>query len=126
MDRLIVELLEDGRRARLLEPFHVVLFDGSTVRVPAGFETDFASVPRFFWRIVPPWGRYARAAVAHDYLYRQEIGTKRRADKAFLYLMERLGVPGWKRRAMYWAVRMFGGRAWKGQETTLGGGFKAS
>lgn len=36
--------------------------------VPVGFETNGASIPRFLWAIFPPFGRYARAAVLHDYL----------------------------------------------------------
>ncbi len=38
------------------------------IEVPAGFETDGASVPRFFWAVLPTWGKYSRAAVIHDYL----------------------------------------------------------
>ncbi len=37
--------------------------------VPAGFESDGASVPRFFWRIVFPPGdnRALRAAFLHEW-----------------------------------------------------------
>jgi hypothetical protein len=38
------------------------------IRVPVGYRTDFASIPRFFWRILPPAGRYGKAAVVHDWL----------------------------------------------------------
>jgi hypothetical protein len=111
---LRVELLEDGLRARLIEPFRVQLreFGGQTIEVPQGFETDFASVPRFFWRIVPPWGRYSPAAVVHDYLYQSGKLARAEADWVFLTLMQRLGVPAWKRNVMYEAVRLFGGSAW--------------
>src|SRR5437868_748210 len=37
--------------------------------VPAGFVTDFASIPRAFWSGMSPHGQYSRAAVLHDYLY---------------------------------------------------------
>lgn len=37
--------------------------------VPAGFTTDLASVPKFLWWILPPFGRHSRAAVLHDWLY---------------------------------------------------------
>jgi hypothetical protein len=111
---LRVELLEDGLRARLIEPFRVQLreFGGQTIEVPQGFETDFASVPRFFWRIVPPWGRYSPAAVVHDYLYQSGTLERYEADRVFLTLMQRLGVSAWKRNVMYEAVRLFGGSAW--------------
>ncbi len=111
---LRVEILEDGLRARLLYPFRVRLheLDGRVIDVPRGFETDFASVPRFFWRIVPPWGRYSPAAVVHDYLYFTGKVTRAEADRVFLGHMERLGVPLWKRTVMYRALRFFGGSAW--------------
>lgn len=82
------------------------------VIVPAGYRTDFASVPRFFWRIFPPMGRYAKAAVVHDYLcdvQPKEYNSKQ-AAKVFDEAMRLSSVPGWKRRAMYNAVRFFGPR----------------
>ena len=98
-------------RFELLEPFeyHVGSFPSEEViRVPAGFVTDLASVPRFLWSILPPHGRYAKAAIVHDYLYDYAIGTRKRADDIFLEGMKVLGVPKWRRYVMYWAVRMFG------------------
>ena len=80
--------------------------------MPAGFETDFASVPRLFWRVVPPWGRYSPAAVVHDYLYHTGKVSRLAADRLFLELMAALGVPLWKRQIMYWAVRLGGWLAW--------------
>lgn len=38
------------------------------VTVPAGYLTDGASVPRIFWNIIPPWGRYGAATTVHDIL----------------------------------------------------------
>lgn len=38
------------------------------VTVPAGYLTDGASVPRLFWNIIPPWGRYGAATTVHDVL----------------------------------------------------------
>lgn len=108
---LRVEILPDGRRARLLQPFRVNV-EGRGIEAPKGFETDFASVPRVFWRIVPPWGRYSPAAVIHDYLYFTGQVPRAEADAVFLTLMERLGVPAWKRSIMYRAVRIFGKAAW--------------
>lgn len=106
------ELLADGQRARLTRPFKVKLKSGYIVEVPEGFETDFASVPRFFWRIVPPWGRYSPAAVVHDYLYQTGMFSRIKSDRIFLFLMKKLGVPLWKRQTMYWAVRIGGFKSW--------------
>jgi hypothetical protein len=109
---LQVEILPNGRSARLIQPYRVGTAAGRIIDVPQGFETDFASVPRLFWRIVPPWGRYSPAAVVHDYLYHTSKVSRKEADGIFLELMARLAVPRWKRYVMYWAVRLFGWFAW--------------
>lgn len=36
--------------------------------VPRGFETDFATIPRFVWWLLPPTGPWRGAAVIHDWL----------------------------------------------------------
>jgi len=123
---LRVELSRKGeyRSARLLEEYVAeVTVNGKTltITVPAGFETDFASVPRAFWRIVPPWGEYSPAAVVHDYLYATALLPRAGADWVFLELMTELGVPWWKRQAMYRAVRLGGGFAWDERGRTGGG-----
>jgi hypothetical protein len=88
---------------------------GDYVDVPAGFETDFASVPRPLWAFFPPDGRYTQAAVVHDYLYNQRHihGRKRsECDAIFLEAMGVLGVNWFKRHTMYRAVRSFGWIPW--------------
>lgn len=84
---------------------------GLKVMVPAGFQTDFASVPRIFWNIFPPYGRHGKAAVIHDYLYalvRQGKFHRAMADAVFLAAMKELGVSWWRRTVMYLSVRLFG------------------
>ena len=49
---LRVEILPSGRHARLTQPYRIGTAAGRIIEVPEGFETDFASVPRLFWRIV--------------------------------------------------------------------------
>lgn len=54
----------------LTEDLHYVLGDsGVVIDVPTSFVTDQASIPREFWSILSPAGRYSRAAVVHGYLY---------------------------------------------------------
>ncbi|MBK5931525.1 hypothetical protein CCR82_13610 [Halochromatium salexigens] len=36
--------------------------------VPAGHRTDFASIPRLLWPLLPPVGRSGKATVIHDWL----------------------------------------------------------
>lgn len=111
---LILTPLSDGRNWKLVEE---LLYETNVpkthlITVPAGFITDFASVPRVFWRVIPPWGKYGRAAVVHDWLYKEKGGDRETADLIFLEAMTFLGVAKWKRYVMYWAVRCFGGPAW--------------
>ena len=87
-----------------------------TIVVPKGYETDFASIPRALWWLLPPTGKYRGAAVIHDYLY-QNRGryhktkpalTRPQSDSVFLEAMKELGVPLLTRRTMWLAVRGFG------------------
>ncbi|EEN1039761.1 TPA: DUF1353 domain-containing protein [Salmonella enterica] len=102
--RAILEML-DHYLWRVHEPFEFYLCDDNSdvISVPAGFVTDLATVSRIFWTLLPPDGKYAKAAIIHDYLYDNALRTKKEADKIFLD-----GVPRWKRTVMYQAVRMFG------------------
>lgn len=79
------------------------------VLVPAGFETDFASVPRLPFVYLAFGNTAHSAAVVHDYLYSTEQAERSDADKIFLEAMKVLGIPFAKRWAMYTAVRTFGG-----------------
>jgi hypothetical protein len=115
--------LEGGCNSRG-EPIHILAADfiigcrlnGSgeiVVRVPKGFETDYASTPWYLWWWLPRDGKYARAAVGHDYLYAMgsRLGVSRfLADALFREWMEKLDVPRLRRMLIYYAVRLFGGR----------------
>lgn len=90
----------------------VVRVHGRIIRVPAGFETNYASTPWLVWWICPPDGLWTPAAVVHDYLYATGIVSRAEADLIFLILMRRLGVPKFQRRMMYRALRLFGWAAW--------------
>lgn len=86
------------------------------ITVPEGFPTDFASVPRIFWSILPPDGQYAQSAVLHDFLYSVQKYSRKRCDQIFLESMKVLKVSLWRRAIIYRAVRMFGWLAWKMQK----------
>lgn len=104
----------DGKNYRLLAPFQYDA-SGFTVSVPAGFVTDFASIPKFLWNLLPPTGTYGKAAVVHDYMYRTpDAYSKEIADATFLEAMQYLGVGRLTRYTMYLAVRLFGGSSYKG------------
>jgi len=87
----------------------------STVTVPKGFITDFASVPKRLHNIVGPSDTDIReAAVVHDYMYSKltSVYTRKQADDALIEGMRVLGAPWWKRSIVYAAVRTFGGSHW--------------
>lgn len=98
---------------RLEEDLVVRTWDGDTPQcvfaVPAGFQTDGATVPRFLWWLIPKMGRHSRAAFAHDWLYRRAEVPRFFADACFRLFLHGLGVPWYRQLAMYWAVRLFGG-----------------
>lgn len=112
---LLSEVLDDGRTHRLIQGFRydTELVAGGAIYVPAGFETDFASVPRGLWNIFPPFGRYSKAAVVHDFLYRRSGVPRELCDKIFLEAMEVLGVGWLTRSTIYSAVRLFGSGPYK-------------
>jgi len=105
---------DDGRHARLLEPYRRWTVFG-VVTVPAGFETDFASIPRLFWSVIPKVGRYNHAAVIHDYLYRTQPDgwTRGMADTVFQDLMREDGVCASRAWTMHRAVRLGGWVTWR-------------
>lgn len=83
------------------------------VEVPQGFVTDLASIPRIFWRELPRTGRYAHAAIVHDFLYWTQTVARAVADEIFDIDMIETGTPGWKASAIAGAVRTFGSGAWE-------------
>ncbi len=103
-DVLLVSPLADGKTWVIQRPFRYdVGAEGSsdTIAVPVGFRTDFATVPRLLWVVLPKWGRYGNATVIHDYLYWMQERTRREADCIFLEAMGVLGVGPIVKYAMY-------------------------
>lgn len=84
------------------------------VRVPAGFRTDFASVPRLPLVYLATGGIAQAPAVVHDYLYQRGEVSRDVADGVFLEAMAAVGVSWFRRLAMYWAVRVAGAAYYRG------------
>lgn len=114
-DALIVSPLADGNTWVLIRDFgYEVGAEGSgdIIDCKIGFMTDFASIPRPFWAILPKWGKYGNAAVVHDWLYWSQRRTRAQSDQILFEGMGALSVPAWQRYLIYWAVRLFGIFAW--------------
>lgn len=86
------------------------LGSGNVIYIKKGYRTDFASIPRFFHRVLNPIGPWGKAAVVHDYLCDESPHTcdHKKAADIFLEAMEVLNVPKHKRLLMYRAVVVFG------------------
>ena len=135
---LCVKVLDDGKHYEVLEDFTYYTTSNKhrVFKVQKGFITDFASIPRIFWSIFPPFGRYTKSAVLHDRLCvgffnnetwfdvmdldsskkeellkaQPELQTKvtrRFADKIFLESMEAVGVERKTRIILYLSVRIY-------------------
>lgn len=81
------------------------------IKVPRGFITNFASIPKVFRIILLPYGKYSSASVVHDWLYSKKCYmqiSRKEADNIFLEIMEECEVNFVIRYSMYILVRMFG------------------
>ena len=100
----------DDKYWEVMEDYYYKTSRG-VIRVPKGFRTDYASVPRIFRNIINSYGKHGRAAVVHDWLYSSQCKidiTREEADKIFLEIMKECGVGSIKRNLMYRMVRIFG------------------
>ena len=90
---------------------HRFVYNGSMHVIPAGYRSDGASVPRFFWRILSPKidPHTLDPSVEHDYIYEHAIGSRCVADKYYLVRLIEYGYPVWKSILTFYAVRFFGG-----------------
>lgn len=114
---LIVKALPDGRHWELFTPlvYHVGgPYNDDKIEIPAGFITDFGSVPAVLHWIVSPQGKGKGAYVLHDWLYHTGERSRLVSDAI---LDEALGVCGvsWIQRKLVWrGLRLFGWVAWAG------------
>jgi hypothetical protein len=105
----------DGKSWRTLAEFRAAVLAPDDrprrmLTVPEGYETDFASVPRAPFAYWLTGNTAHKSALLHDYLYTLgEPGGRGFADSVFLAAMLAEGVPWWRRRLMYAAVRAAGG-----------------
>lgn len=111
----LVVQYEDGRNWVVYEPF-TYCSPRVCITIPKGFETDFASIPHMLWRWMQPTDKaIGKPSIVHDWIYRTPSMpfTRAQADNELREAMACVGAPAWKRQAVYWAVRMGGGRSFQ-------------
>lgn len=102
---------EHGREIfELHEPLSYEIGDnGSNIVITAiqGFRSDYGSIPRIFWRLLPPIGEYGRATIIHDMLCSSKNFPRIIADAIFYDCMVSVGVPVWKRVFIYAGIKTY-------------------
>ena len=95
---------------------HVETWRGRTFTVPAGFESDGVSTPRFLWTSISPkvHQQTIRGGIDHDWLYREqpEGWTRKEADQLFFDVIREDGFSPIRARLAYTGLRLFGKKAW--------------
>jgi hypothetical protein len=108
---IVASLLPDGRNMKLVQPFGYVDPKGQAWDVPAGAETDGASIPSVFWITHPPFtGKYRAAAVIHDHYCRTQSHSWQDTHNVFYEAMLTAGVDMRTAKVMWAAVYNFGPR----------------
>jgi hypothetical protein len=113
---LILQPLPD-RKWKLAADFSVVTDTVGPMTVPAGFVTDLSSIPRFLWWESTP-SDYPEAGVLHDYCYDHNRVPRAVADKLYREVVTYLNAGRPRSFARYWALRVFGGIAYRNDAAT--------
>lgn len=92
---------------QLVEPFTYQDPVVGEIAVPAGFKTDFCSIPFFARAFFPTSGKAAPAGVLHDYCLGEQTGLRKQASRIFLRALRDGGVPAWRRYPMFAFVFIF-------------------
>lgn len=131
------------REFRLTEPYALTWVtssdQGFQIVVPEGFNTNFASLPDWLFRLtgIPSSDYDAGAFVAHDYIwwkmgvftqkdndyrYYDQFAhrwtplstrfTPKESNKLMKHTMEAAGDPAWMCHAFYWGVELFPNKHW--------------
>lgn len=85
---------------------------GRVLTVPAGFVTDFASVPRILGVYDLEGGKCNKAAVVHDWLYSTQGVTREQADQVLREAILASGYSAFTGGVFYAAVSAFGASHW--------------
>jgi hypothetical protein len=113
--KLRAELIIDDRAGlwELLAPlsFQSDLL-GRTITAPAGFRTDFCSVPRLPLAYAILGNRARMSGTIHDWLYTSQEVSREQADEVLREMLILDGVNECEAEEFYLAVRIGGGSHW--------------
>lgn len=122
----------DGRNIVTQEPIELVTDKGAHYQVPAGTESDGASIPQELWSSgLAPFGNWWLGTVVHDAAYRNKLLrqlengfwvpamlSRDSCDTLLLDCMTALAVPIAVKEAIYEGVRIGGAEAFERDRNT--------
>lgn len=112
---LIAELIDDDESGiwQLQVPLSFQSdLAGQTFTAPAGFKTDFCSVPRVPIAYTLLGDRARKSGTIHDWLYTTHVVDRETADKVLREMLPLDGVDEIEAEAFFAAVRIGGGSHW--------------
>ena len=117
MEDLDVTILYDegsnGRQVyQLINPINFIGWE-HRVFIRKGFKSDLVSLPWILRILASTTGRWTKAGIFHDFLYRTHFLSRKECDAIFYKIMKDCRVPKWKRTIAYYLVRCFGGLPYK-------------
>lgn len=94
----------------------VAKVNSDIVAVPADFNTDLASIPKWLWSFISPqYSAFVMPAILHDYLYACPGNIPRKTMDDILYsALISEGVTKFTASKMWLAVRIFGAKNFNG------------
>jgi hypothetical protein len=110
----LVQPFNDGQQWVVTAPLSYRIGETDyVITVPAGFVTDFASIPRVFHSLLSPTDRPGCGGIVHDFLYWEQSCTREQADWILMLAMMESGVDAVTRNLVYKVVDWFGENAWE-------------
>ena len=101
----------DGKNWIMLTSIEFIL-NGKKCTIPAGFVTDFGSIPRIARVTIDKMGLCAVPFVIHDWLREEneeeQVCTTKEADEALYELGLKYGCSKYTMFKIYYSLRMFG------------------
>lgn len=92
----------NGRRWMLISPFNFAV-DDEPFSTPAGFYTDFASIPKIIWPIISPYD-LGKGPIPHDLGFFSGLKSFGFWNRVLIACMEYEKIKHWKHSPVYKSV----------------------